>query len=187
MGIADYRTTTQVEEAFKNNDPVVLKHIYIKVYPKVEGFVLAQSGSEVAAKDVYQDAFIACWENVKDGSYKSGNLEAYLFKIAKNKWRDHLRSPAFKKNESFTGYDHLNLMSIEGADEESEHRLAVLRTAFEKLGASCKQLLTAFYFERKSMDEIAEERQVTSASARNQKYRCMEQLRELSFKNKLNE
>jgi len=53
--------------------------------------------------------------------------------------------------------------------------------AFEGLGDACKTLLTKFYFEKKSMKEIAHELQLDAASTRNKKYRCMQTLRELAL------
>jgi len=53
--------------------------------------------------------------------------------------------------------------------------------AFKGLGAPCKDLLMKFYFEKKSMKDIAEELQLDAASTRNKKYRCMQKLRELAL------
>ena len=41
----------------------------------------------------------------------------------------------------------------------------------------CKSLLKLFYFEKKSMEEISELINITDASARNKKYRCMQKLK----------
>ncbi len=56
--------------------------------------------------------------------------------------------------------------------------------AFKLLGNPCKQLLTTFYFEKKSLREIADELQIEENTARNKKYRCMEKLREMVLASK---
>ena len=63
-----------------------------------------------------------------------------------------------------------------------ENRLQGVMQAFKDLGLPCKDLLTKFYFEKKSMNTIAEELQLDAASTRNKKYRCMQKLRELALK-----
>ena len=52
--------------------------------------------------------------------------------------------------------------------------------AFKKLGKECKELLEVFYFEKKSLREIAAQFNIGEASARNKKYRCIQKLRSLT-------
>lgn len=169
---------------FKQNDPIVLRQVYNNVFPKVKTHLLKNNGTEAQAKDIFQEAFVACWRNIKDDKLKANsNVEAYLFTIAKNKWTDHLRSSAYKKRVSTS-----DLGTVEARTEETNEieaawenkRNAIVR-AMEQLGEQCKSLLGLFYFERKSMQEIAQQLKIAPNSARNQKYRCMEKLRTLSL------
>ena len=52
-------------DRFKNNDEQVLKYLYVTNYPKIEKYVLSNSGTIDDAKDIYQEAFIAVWRNVQ--------------------------------------------------------------------------------------------------------------------------
>ncbi len=177
----------------QNND-LVLRSLYEGVFPKVRRFILQNNGSEEQAKDTFQEAFIATWKNVKEGKFteqKGTSVEAYLYTIAKNKWLDYLRSSKYKK----TSYSNsaINMERVEAREEDdptetddTQKEMDAMRQAFEKLGAHCKVLLNLFYFERKSMDEISLELKIVAASARNQKYRCMEKLRSLTFEIKAN-
>ena len=79
---------------------------------------------------------------------------------------------------------------VESFDENSEEasddilkekRLLNGMKAFGNLGDSCKVLLMKFYFEKKSMNTIAEELDLDAASARNKKYRCMQKLRAIAL------
>ncbi|MFK7812261.1 MAG: RNA polymerase sigma factor, partial [Maribacter sp.] len=158
--------------------------VYTTVFPKVRLHILKNNGNEERAKDVYQEAFIACWKNIKADKFsEEGNVEAYLYTIAKNKWTDYLRSSEYKK----TVVDENRLESLKLVDDskidesvEDANRNA-MQKALKQLGDNCKTLLDLFYFERKSMDEISQTMNLASASARNQKYRCMEKLRKLSL------
>ncbi len=179
MGESTKQTVASALQGIRTNDTRVLSDLYRTVYPKVRAHVLNNSGLEEQAKDIFQEAFIACWRNVKEGKVKSdSNMEAYLFTVARNKWTDHLRS-AYTRNRVSTD----SLAPLQLSEEPPEGQMAVdprmerMRTAFDRLGDTCKQLLTLFYFERKSMNEISETVGLAPASARNQKYRCMEKLR----------
>lgn len=187
MGNSEKKDFNTIVDGFRSNNEKILKEVYHGVFPKVRAHILKNSGDEAKAKDIFQDAFIACWKNIKEGKFDgNGNIEAYLFTIAKNKWTDHLRSAQFKKTV------HGDMVSLTDQEEkkeldmETEREKEIMKTALNRLGKGCKNLLSLFYFERKKMEEIAEELEIGAASARNKKYRCMEQLRSLALQIKNN-
>ena len=178
---------------FQENNETILRRVYSETYPKVRNYVLKNNGDEMQSKDIFQEAFIACWKNIKANKLsENGNVEAYLYTIAKNKWIDYLRSTTYRK----TVFDNNNLMQQNigeeplidenEEEEEEEEERKILQLALKQLAADCKELLTKFYFERKSMNKISEELKLSTASSRNKKYRCMEKLRYLSLEIKNN-
>lgn len=185
MGNTLQKTNNQLTTAFKNNDQKVMQQVYQNIFPKFRSHVFKNSGNETQAKDVFQEAFVACWKNIKEDRFsENGNVEGYLFTIARNKWTDYLRSSDFKNTVVSNTAVNLSIVVEEEPTTQEmikEKRRETLQQALGNLGASCKTLLQLFYFERKSMDAISKELNITSASARNQKYRCMEKLRMLSL------
>lgn len=175
---------------FKNNDPVILKGIYKKVFPMVKAYVLKNNGNEAHAKDLFQEAFVACWKNIKADKFQGGNLEAYLYTISKNKWTDYLRSSGFKntvsENEIGDWYADDEAYDHEKEKDDLANQNA-LQAALKQLGAGCRELLDLFYFQKKSMEEMAVKLGLGAASIRNKKYRCMERLRTLALKIRDNE
>ncbi|MEL6918484.1 MAG: RNA polymerase sigma factor [Bacteroidota bacterium] len=186
MGNTKDKTTNRLINAFKNNDENAMQQVYHDTFSKFQRHVLKNSGNESQAKDVFQEAFISCWRNIKEEKLAAnGNVEAYLFAIAKNKWIDYLRSSDFRKTLKTGDFNHLTKVPDESDEEEDaalEQQRSILRQAIEKLGDQCKTLLLRFYFERQPMEEISKTMDITPASARNQKYRCMKKLRDLSLK-----
>ncbi len=172
---------SQLIAAIKTNDSVALKALYISNYPKIESLVLSNSGTKEDAKDVYQDAFIVVWNNVKDKSFIPLNetaIQGYLYTIAKNKWMDIIKSSRFKKTKStFNEKAFINKSDDIFEDDVSNIKLKATMTAFKNLGQPCKQLLTSFYYEKKDLREIASQLNIEENTARNKKYRCMEKLR----------
>lgn len=182
--------TLQVVDAIKRNDTITLKRIYTNNYPKIEILVLKNNGTKEYAKDIYQEAFLAVWQNVKQDKFipqSESSINGYLYTIAKNKWMDVLRSQGYKKTIVASQMSHFEIKDEEnnGMDDDilKDKRLEDVMHAFKNLGDACKSLLRKFYFEKKSMNEIAEELQLDSASTRNKKYRCMQKLRQIALNN----
>jgi len=179
---------SQLVEAIKANNDVVLKSLYTNNYYKIEALILKNSGTKEHAKDVYQDAFLATWRNIKDNKFTPRNessIDGYLYTIAKNKWMDYLRSKDYKKTIITDKQEHYdfseNVLDKISDDKIHEERLHKAMEAFKDIGLPCKSLLTKFYFEKKSMKTIATELQLDAASTRNKKYRCMQKLREIAL------
>ena len=171
-------------KAIQNNNESVLQDIYSEVYPKVEYYILSNSGSKDQAKDVFQDAFLVMWNNVKNDKFSKshGSIQGYVYQIAKYKWIDILRSPAHRYNNVIEkDYGEEDEIEIDNAFEKDRNVNEIIKT-LDLLSEACKQLLELFYFEKKSIDKIALTMNIESASARNKKYRCMQKLRSLVLK-----
>lgn len=169
--------------AIKANDEAVLKSLYENNYFKIEKYVLNNSGSIEQAKDIYQEAFIAVWRNIQLDKFYPENenaLTGYLYQIARNKWLDYLRSSHFKKHTPLTKLE--NRLAEDIDNEEDNSYIASVKSKFEQLGENCREVLTRFYYKKQSMKIIAEKFDWTEATARNNKYRCLQRLRELMKK-----
>ncbi len=180
------RTQKELIQGILQNNEEVLKLLYIEVYPKVRGYIFQNNGNEAQAQDIFQEAFIACWKNIKaDKLSENGNVEAYLYTIAKNKWVDYLRSNQYKKtisnDEVIKLQSNLEDDNTEIKEKERETNSSAMQAAFKKLGNECRMVLKGFYYERKSMQTLSKELNIGTASVRNKKYRCMERLRILSL------
>ena len=172
--------------AIKANDAIALKMLYQDNFYKVEKYVLNNNGSVDQAKDIYQEAFIAVWRNIQLDKFIPENenaLSGYLYKVAKNKWLDHLRSAHYKKMTAIN--ENIAEVADDIIPEKEEKYIEDVKKQFKLLGKNCQDVLTRFYYEKESMKEIAEQYQWTEATARNNKYRCLQKLRDL-IKNKNN-
>lgn len=173
-------------EAFLNNEEVALREFYITEFPKTKNYILKNGGTAENANDIFQEAYLSCWEKVSSCKFSPHNkkeIEAYLFTIAKNKWIDHVRNASKKRTISIN--EKIHLLSTEdpqniNESEEKEQQLAITMKAFENLGQACKELLTHFYFYKLSLRTIAEKLDMEEASAKNKKYRCIQKLKELA-------
>lgn len=177
---------SQLIDAIKTNNSVILKALYESSYQKIELLVLSNNGTKEDAKDVYQEAFITVWNHIKNNTFIPSNetaIQGYIYTISKNKWMDILKSSQFKKTALISDATSFinktdELYSLH-QEEFIEEKLKKVMEAFKNMGAPCKQLLTDFYHEKKPLKIIATELNIEENTVRNKKYRCMEQLRAL--------
>jgi len=177
-----------IETAFRTNNESYIQRCYNENFVKVKAYVLRNNGSEQDAKDVYQEAFLVLWDKTSKGDTQfesDSQVSAFLYIVAKNKWLDQLGSARVRKKSDLEVMSLGSVIPEESEiDEESQYteKLNQLKLAFSKLGDNCKKILSMFYYEKKSMLDIGSHMNLDSASARNQKYRCMKKLKELTKK-----
>lgn len=167
--------------ALRANNEKALQQLYHANYRRVESYVLQNSGSEDEAKDLFQEAFIAVWRNIQLNRFEprdGSSVDAYLFQVAKYKWLDQLRSKSVKKNIILPA-EVPTMMTFEEPNDNEIQRISIIREKFRQLGDSCKELLTKFYYDKQPLREIAKAFGWTEATAKNNKYRCMEKLKSL--------
>lgn len=165
----------------KNTD---LNSCYTRVLPKVKSYVMRNSGSVVEAKDIFQEAVLAAWLNVNKGSFKGDKeeFENYVYKIAKYKWLDVLKSKYKKSTESIVEFSQLKDVNEKYTETETKY----LRKAMTELGEVCRKLLKMFYFEKMSLKNIGEKLGYAESVIKTKKYRCMLKLRENYLSNYVN-
>lgn len=168
-----------------DQDEMCLKAFYLSNYSSVRSYVLANSGTEEEAKDVYQEAIVIAWRKVENKSFTENYenaLPAYIFKIAKLKWIDELRR---KKAQLVKA--KLIENEVEETEElifdERDKLLTIIKQKLKQLDVKCQNLLMQFYYEEKKIKHLAEANNWTEATAKNNKYRCLEKLRKLIKEN----
>jgi RNA polymerase sigma factor (sigma-70 family) len=101
-----------------------------------------------------QEAIIVLWQQVCSGKFKlTAKLSTYLLGVVKNKWRAELRKRSRMSEESAAQALNGNPTALETVlgDEEQE----AVHRALEELQPVCKKLLFLFYFEERTLEDIA--------------------------------
>lgn len=167
------------------NDRKAVEIIYTHHYPTIQALIISNNGTHDDAQDVFQEGMIILYENAKRENFElTSQLKTYLYAICKRLWLKRLYQ---KQQYSITQWvDEENQPSI--IDEALEvHKkqnaaFALMHKALDILGNPCKQLLEAYYIERKSMEEVAKKFGYTNAdNAKNQKYKCLMRLKRVFF------
>ncbi len=158
-------------------------------YGNVEAFICKNSGTTADARDVFQEAMIAAWLNVKEERFRPKSEESlggYIFQIAKYKWLDVLKSKGYKSSVRLVRDDLVEDDRDDFQQEETDKRLQMLRSIYAKLDEKCKAILDRFYFQKLSLDAIGAELEHDASTVKTLKYRCMQKLRSAHLSNKQN-
>lgn len=143
----------QIQKIF-SGDLSELDKIYLEVKPKFISFARRQFPQiEIEEiEDVYQDTIIVFYQNIKRGLLTEINssLSAYIIQIGKIKLIQYTE----KQHKSRELKNNFAENSISA--EEYDNRIdQAVKFIFSKMTDACKQILNLFYYEKKSMDEIA--------------------------------
>jgi RNA polymerase sigma factor (sigma-70 family) len=163
-----------------------LKQLYREYFGLIESLILKNSGTSEDAKDVFQDSMIILYNKAQDKNFRlTSSVKTYLYSVCRNIWIDRLR-------QSMNRSRLLDLHNFETVQPDDlsvlleNERSNVLIEYIERLGTKCKEVITLFYFHKKSMKEIALEMDMASeAVARNKKHSCLSKLREQVDENDL--
>src|SRR5690242_18656530 len=78
-------------DALLSNDGVLLNELYQKFSGKIKSMVLQNNGTEIDAADIFQDTLLSIYHKAKTkGFILTCPLEAFLYRICKNKWMNEL-------------------------------------------------------------------------------------------------
>jgi len=135
-----------------------------------------------AILDIYQDAYIAFYENVQNGKLVElkSSLATYLIK--------YMVLERLRKNKKTVKSDTIlevthdvdnTLENFELNNEELSPRQKLLSTHFERLGEKCKTILRLFYYRKYSIKQIMDEGGYNSENVvKSQKSRCLKNLKD---------
>lgn len=161
-----------------SGDPSIFDDLYEIEFPKVVRLITKNSGTLDSAKDVFQDSLVILMEKVYRKELDlTCSVGTYLYSICRNLWLEQLRKD--QKNISFIDPYSSLVADITSFDEEpAPDVFESVNKALSTLGEPCRQLLECFYYENLSWVEIASSLGYSNAaSARNQKYKCLERIR----------
>ena len=184
MNKKGYPGDEAIIHSIENNDDSVLQWLYKLCFPPVVKMVLQNNGNRDEASDLFQDAMVVFYENVKEGQFQlKSSISTYLYAVCRHLWLKKLREKG-KSPMVYTEFDAHEDVSVDVKQfEEEELRFDKLSQAIDAIGEPCRGLLKDFYFTELSMSELASKYQYTNAdNAKTQKYKCLQRLKKLFFK-----
>jgi RNA polymerase sigma factor (sigma-70 family) len=169
----------KVIDGILSGNQKIFNNLYEYEFPKVVKLIIHNSGSVEAANDVFQDAIVILMEKVYAQKLDlTCSVETYLYSICKYLWLDQLRQNKRERQMIQFFDEEYNSNEISVHFYYTPEIFDNVVTAIDALGDPCKQLLECFYYKNMSWDKIASSlNYANAASARNQKYKCLERIR----------
>lgn len=172
--------------SLKNGDMNALEKFYSKYRQQFLAMIKSKYRiSHDDALDIYQVTTLRFYNNVvKDKvTMLNDSIKPYLFTIGINVYKEMVRremkvplrsSPLEWAEEKLVAEDDRDASLLK------DSLLEATKKAIEKLGDPCRSILTKFYYFRASMQQLMEEfGYKNEATAKNKKYKCLQQLREM--------
>lgn len=187
-------------EAFRSGDNNLLGELYIACRQALmAGLVVDERVSEDEKKDLMQTAFLELWQQAQHGvlythgtqlllKRKEGqeprpvpSLIAYFLGIAYNKSKEQLRFNA--RFDNLGGSDPLDSSQQAWEADTDGLRDTLVAECLLQMPPRCREILTMFYAEHKSLDEILAQRiankgeQLSYDGLKTAKSKCLKQLK----------
>jgi RNA polymerase sigma-70 factor (ECF subfamily) len=125
--------------------------IYQKYAPQVHRFALFLCGEAMLADDITSETFVRAW--TARGKIREATVKAYLFTIARNLYRDHLR-----RNRRYQELEESLPDEAPSVHERAEHKaeLNAVMAALQKLPEVDRAVLLMRVQEEMPYEEIAQ-------------------------------
>ncbi|MFB2119279.1 RNA polymerase sigma factor [Parapedobacter sp. 2B3] len=166
-----------------SGDAGSLEGLYRDYFPMILNMVVQNNGTEEEAKDVFQEAVIVLYDNVKRRDFElTSRLRTYIYSVCRRLWLKQLGS----KNRAFrdvAAYEDVIVVEEDLAlHEEKDLQFTLMEHALDDLGEPCRTIIHDFYISNLSMQEICEKFGYTNSdNAKTQKYKCLQRLKKLFF------
>lgn len=156
-----------------------------------------QSNDRIDIEDIFQDAIIILYEKIKSNDFVlTSSLQTYLNSVCRfqllNKLEKNNAVEFYDNNENddvesedSMEFNPLITDSLEEFEDSTEQQYNAIEKALERMkvaGGNCYELLTLFWYHRKSMTELTEIFGYTNSNnTKNQKAKCQKRLEKITF------
>ena len=164
----------------KGDDDRALSYLYKKVLPKIKHLIHSNSGDQDEAYDIFQDAIMIFYKQVKLDKYKDEyEIAGFIYSVSRNLWINRVK----RKNKSVSISEEIAVYETDSNlldDLITEERETLVVQMLSEIGERCKELLLYSVFHKFSMKEICEKMGFsTENAAKTRNYKCKQKLIEL--------
>lgn len=191
-------TDIQIVEAYQNGDKKVQQFWYDKCRSQFGKGTSNYGGlTDYDRDDLFQDSFIILWEKMEshqiyilDGTIhvtsKKGDSEipdmlGYFMRIVKNKYLEMFHSGKYMMplNDVVTSSNEDFFTDLYWDEDPDVEKDRIVSQCLLSLPKSCLEILTMFYYEKKSLEQILEERPENNSydGLKSRKSKCMTNLK----------
>ncbi len=172
-----------------NGSKDILERVYKSYFPMILKLIVSNNGDEDEAKDIFQESIIVLYNKIKCGNFQlNSKLNTFIYSVCRRLWLKRL-SQKGKYSGSLTDFSELVAVDEDLAYHlGKEKQFTQMAEALVLLGEPCKTIIIDYYINNHSMQEICDKFGYTNAdNVKTQKYKCLQRLKKLFFKNLKND
>ncbi len=191
-------TDIQIVEAYQNGDKKVQQFWYDKCRSQFGKGTSNYGGlTDYDRDDLFQDSFIILWEKIESHqiyvlegtihvSTKKGDSEipdmlGYFMRIVKNRYLEMIHGGKYviPLNDVVTSSNEDFFAELYWDEDPDVEKDRIVSRCLLSLPKSCLEILTMFYYEKKSLEQILEERSENNSydGLKSRKSKCMTNLK----------
>lgn len=191
-------TDIQIVEAYQTGNKKVQQFWYDKCRSQFGKGTSNYGGlTDYDREDLFQDSFIILWEKMesnqiyvhdsavhvvsKNGDNVISDLLGYFMRIVKNKYLEMFHSGKYvlPLNDVVTSSNEDFFAELYWDEDPNVEKDRIVSKCLLSLPKSCIEILTKFYYEKKSLEQIFEERPENSSydGLKSRKSKCMANLK----------
>jgi RNA polymerase sigma factor (sigma-70 family) len=162
--------------------------LYKFYFPAIALYIKQNLGNREDAEDIFQEAIMVLLQKVRQpGFVLTSSLQTYLYAIAKNLWLKRLRDnrlvPVSNERQWEAFQNKGEFIPTELHPEKTKEQQ--LQSWLQKITRNCQRILKAIFFQQELMDSLMIKMGWKNKhTAANQKYKCIEQVKKESQKQK---
>lgn len=191
-------TDIQIVDAYQSGDKKIQQFWYDKCRSQFGKGTSNYGGlTDYDRDDLFQDSFIILWEKMeshqiythegtvrvtsKKGDSIIPDMLGYFMRIVKNKYLEmfHSGKYVFPINEVVTSSNEDFFEELYWDEDPDVEKDRIVSQCLLSLPKSCLEILTMFYYEKKSLEQILEERPENNSydGLKSRKSKCMTNLK----------
>ena len=176
MKIKTKFSNNEILQGILERNDFIIKYTRELTFPMIKKYIVANSGKYEDAEDIFQDAYIIIYKQLKNDKLElTSGFENYFFGVSKNLW---LKALSRKKLSNMVNPNNYKELAGNLEEENNENEKDILvQIHFIKLQNFCQKILK-LYIEKQSFKDIAQILNISEANARKRKQRCQEALSE---------
>lgn len=166
----------------KNFDNNAVSALYQNNFDELRSYIMQNQGNEQDAEDIFQEVIVTFIEILRQGKFRGDStIKTFLYSLNRFTWLNELRrrNKTLAREEKYGAGLEEQEPDVSRFITNREDKNTIVKT-IDLLGAVCKRILLAYYYENLSMKEILKLVNFESEQVlRNKKYKCMKGLEKL--------
>lgn len=177
----EYKGDKYYIEQVLNNNPYSFSHLVDRHKDRAFNLALRICGNREEAEEVTQDAFLKAYRSLKGFKMKS-SFSTWLYRIIYNTAISFVRSRrkgVLSLEEFPVDIKDFEAVASDSEEAEAEYRNSLINFALRKINDDERGLITLYYFEEMSADEISELTGISKPNIKVKLFRARQKMLEI--------